>query len=185
MKSDYFFYAFIAFIFLRFFLTGPLAAIHTIIVFSVPIIYIVLKKHYHILKFDVSDTIPSVITLSLFSFVVAFFVLLFSIFLGNLNWVNIFDISGEFLALLFLLSFNYELLIRYFFQGFFEKKFSLWLAILFSNIIGSLILLPDLLSAGLFFLCGLLFGFVFNRTNDIYGVTIAGFILRVAVATLA
>ncbi|MDD2678472.1 MAG: hypothetical protein PHS81_01155, partial [Candidatus Nanoarchaeia archaeon] len=181
----YYFYAFIAFIFLRLLLSGPFLAVHTIIVFSVPILYVVLNKHYHILKFDINDTIQSVITLFVFSFTVCFFLLFAGIYLGNFNWVNIFDFSWDFSLLMLLLSFNYELLIRYFFQGFFEKKFGSIIAIILSSFIGGAIFLPDYLSAGVFFGCGLFFGFIFSKTNDMYGVSIGGFLLRMALAALA
>lgn len=185
MKSDYFYYFFIVFIFLRFFLSGAFLTVHTLIVFSVPLIYIVYNKHYHIFKFDINDTIQSVLFDSLFGFVACILILFVSAYFGNLNWINIFEISNNLMLLLFLLSFNFELLIRYFFQGFFEKKFGTMMGIIIPSLIGSLLFLPDLLSAASFFLAGLFFGYIFSKTNDIYGATIGGFIIRVAIAALA
>ncbi len=185
MKNDYFYYAFIAFIFARFFLSGIFSTIHTIIVFSVPLIYILYNRHYHIFKFEVHDTVQSVLIDSLFAFILSFFVLFGAIFFGNINWVNIFEIPAGLMFALLLLSFNYELLVRYFLQGFLEKRFGEWVGFPVAAFIGSVLLLPDILSFIIFLISGLLFGWVFRKTNDIYGPALAGFVLRIAISALA
>lgn len=185
MKSDFFYYFFIAFIFLRFFLSGAFLAVHTLITFSVPLIYIIYNKHYHIFKFDINDTVQSILLNSLFGFFACIVLLFGSAYFGNFNWVNIFEVSTNLMILMLLISFNYELLIRYFFQGFFEKRFGALIGIIIPSLIGGLILLPDLLSAGSFFIAGLFFGYIFSKTNDIYGIAIGGFMIRVAISVLA
>jgi membrane protease YdiL (CAAX protease family) len=185
MKSDYFYYFFIAFIFLRFFLNGIFLTIHTLIVFSVPLIYIVYNKHYHIFKFDINDTLQSVLFNFIFSFIMFILILAGAAYFGNLNWVNIFDIPYNFILLLLLLSFNYELLIRYFFQNFFIRRFGGLIGVIIPSLIGGLILLPDFLSSITFFISGLFFGFIFSKTNDIYGISFGGLIIRMAISVLA
>jgi len=185
MKEEYYYYAFIAFIALRFFLSGIFSALHTIIVFSIPFGYIVLKKHYHIFKFEINDTLQGVLFDSLFAFVFCVIIIFGSIYLGNINWIRIFDFSSNFIMLLFLISFNYEILVRYFLQGFFERRFGEIFAIPLASLCGALLFLPDFFSAISFFIAGLFFGFIFSKTNDIYGATIGGFIIRVGLAALA
>jgi membrane protease YdiL (CAAX protease family) len=183
--KEYYYYIFVAFIFLKFFLSGIFLTFHTIIIFLVPILYILYNKHYHIFKFEFNDTIQSILFNSLVGFAAALILIVVSGYYGNMNWVNIFTLPFNLTALLFLLSFNYELLIRYFFQNFFEKRFGKILGIILPCLVGSLIFLPDLLSASVFFIVGLFFGYFFSKTNDIYGVTIGGFIIRVVIAVLA
>jgi len=185
MKSDYFYYFFAAFIFVRFFLSGIVLTVHTIIVFSTPLIYIIYNKHYHIFKFDINDTVQSVLFDFLFGALMLIVIVFGSIYSGSFNWVNIFEIPTSMILLLAMLSINYELLIRYFFGGFFEKKFGTIIGIAVSSLIGGLIFLPDLLSAASFFVCGLFFGYIFSKTNDIYGPSLGGFIIRLAIAGLA
>jgi len=166
-------------------LSGAFLAIHTIIIFSAPIVYIIYNRHYHIFKFDINDTSQSVLLNFFFGILALIFILFVPAFFGNFNWVNIFGLSPNLVMLLFLLSLNYELLIRYFLGGFFEKRFGQLAGIILPSIIGGLIFLPDLLSAASFFLGGLFFGYTFSKTNDIYGVALGGFIIRLAIAAMA
>jgi membrane protease YdiL (CAAX protease family) len=185
MKSDCYYYAFIAFIFLRFLLSGAFLSVHTIIIFSAPIVYVIYSRHYHIFRFDINDTMQSILLNFFFGIIALIFILFVPAFFGNFDWVGIFELSPNLMILLFLLSLNYELLIRYLLGGFFEKRFGQLAGIIFPSIIGGLIFLPDLLSAVSFFLGGLFFGYIFSKTNDIYGAALGGFIIRLAIAALA
>ncbi|MDD5441785.1 MAG: hypothetical protein PHZ27_06250 [Candidatus Omnitrophica bacterium] len=60
------------------------------------------------------------------------------------------------------------------------KKYGNILGIFLASLFGSIYLLPDFLSASAFFIAGLGIGYVYSKTNDIYGASLAGFLIRLA-----
>lgn len=174
--SNILFILFVLFVASRFFINNLIPPLfYTVITFFVPIVYFLYKKDYYIFYFNTSDTLPSIgINIS---FAVGFVMaaILIGFYFKDYSWVFLLY-SNPLLAL--PVSLMQEMLFRYFIQNnilkLTESKIK---AIVFTSIISAVVLLPSFLDSIAFFIIGIAVGYIFDKTQDIYGATLANLII--------
>jgi len=181
------FIIFAVFVSLRLVITHFLPPIvYTAVVFLVPIAYFIVKKDYFLFYFNISDTLPSVgINLS---FAVGFVaVLLFIGFLiGNYSWVLLINKTFTDFLLSGISSFLTELLFRYFIQGVMVKLTGSTIkSVIATSILSGIVLIPSVIESISFLIMGLVIGYIFEKTKDIYGATLANWIISSFIRVIA
>ena len=149
-----------------------------LIIFTAPIIRLVLRRDYHLFSFDITDTMQSVTLNSLFAIafiIVLLFVGFFTKRTSIITYTNP-TFSGLFFGL--MLSFFQELFFRYYLQETLQQRLkNTTFSVALASLISASFFLPNLVTMICFFIMGLFFGWIYDKTKDIYGITIGHFII--------
>lgn len=97
---------------------------------------------------------------------------------NNNNWILLLNNNVFQLISAIMVSFFQEMLFRYFIQRFFVTMTnSTFLGIIITSIISGLTLLPSFGESIVYLFMGLVIGYIFEKTKDIYGATLANFLI--------
>lgn len=177
-RKTIFFYAFIILLLTRWLYSDALSLIYTIVIFLVPLIVLIRRKDYHLFALNVEDTIPSIVVNVGYALVFAFILFMIGWAGNDFSFVMFYGLELiVFLRVLFI-SFLQELLFRYFLQGELIKLYGKWIGIIVTSVISAVIIFPPLSMSLTFLFMGLIIGWVFHKTNDVYGATLAHFLIQ-------
>ncbi|PIU62428.1 hypothetical protein COX58_00675 [archaeon CG_4_10_14_0_2_um_filter_Archaea_38_6] len=172
-----FFILFLLILPLRWLLNDYFLTAYTVFIFIIPFVQFLKNKDYHLFFFDKEDTLQSVginVGYALVFIVVLFLV---GVFTGNFGWAIIYGLSWDFFMKILLISFFQEMLFRYFIQGNLVNYFGKIAGIAAASLISAVLFYPDIWMSIIFLLMGLVVGWVFSNTKDIYGATISHFMI--------
>jgi membrane protease YdiL (CAAX protease family) len=166
------------FAYLQFFITSiPIWLIY-LVIFGVPVIRLIIKKDYHIFSFDLTDTMQSLTLNSVFGigFVIILIIIGFMIGRSSIVAFSSPGLIGGFFGI--LISLFQELFFRYYLQETFELLLkNTNNSIILASIVSASFFVPKWEVMIGFFIMGLFLGWVYSRTRDIYGITVAHFII--------
>ena len=163
-----------------------LPSIYTLIIFIVPLAYFLYKKDYYIFYFNTSDTLPSIRVNLVFAIGFITLILVGSLFFKNYSWALLSDKNSLDLILGLLVSFFQEMLFRYFLQGTIVKLTNSTIkSIIFTSVLNGAVFLPSILESIVFLIAGLFIGYIFEKTKDIYGATLANFLISSFIRVIA
>lgn len=171
-------YMFIIFLLTRWFYTGTLSLIYTIITFLIPLIVLVKRKDYHLFAFAIEDTIPSLMINIGYALLFSFVLFIIGFAANEFDFVIFFGLDLILILRILFISFLQELLFRYFLQRNLINYHGKLIGILITSFVSSVLVFPPITMSLTFFFMGLIIGWVFNKTNDIYGATIAHFLIQ-------
>lgn len=166
------------FSYLQFFVAIIPVWIVYLLIFTVPIIRMVTRKDYHLFSFDLTDTIQSVTLNSLFALGLVTVLTFIGLIIKRTSIVAFTspDTIEAFFGL--LMSLFQELFFRYYIQETLETLLeNANKSIFLTSIISASFFIPKWEVIIVFFIMGLFFGWIYNKTKDIYGITIGHFII--------
>lgn len=174
-------YSFIIFLLLGLLLDGELKSVHSIISLSIPLMYLIKHKGYYMFKFDIKDTLQSVTINAGSALILSLLLIFITSFTGEFKWVLLFGLSTYTILKILLFSFLQELLFRFLIQGELVQMHGLLKGVLFTSVLTSVMNYSTIWVSLIYLLISLIIGWVFEKTKDIYGVTLAHFITSLCV----
>ncbi|VVB75231.1 Uncharacterised protein [Candidatus Tiddalikarchaeum anstoanum] len=187
MEIKTWFVVFVIFVISRALITQIIPPLlYTIIIFSVPLVYFIYKREFYLFYFNLTDTLPSIGINLTFSIIFIMFLLVGGFLFGNYNWVLLLTSSISDIILGLLTSFFQEMLFRYFIQyWFFKMTNNDLLSIILTSVASSIVLLPSIVESFTYLIMGLVIGYIFYKTKDIYGATMANWIISTFIRVIA
>ena len=177
-KKRVLFYLFVGFLLTRWFYSGVFSLIYTLIIFLTPLIVLIKKRDFHLFTFNVTDTIPSIVINVGYSLGFALLLFIIGFAIQEFNFVMFYSLETITLLQVLFISFSQEILFRYFVQAKLIEYTDKWRGIGLTSLISALVNFPPLSMSLTFLFMSLIIGWVFENTKDIYGATIAHFLIQ-------